>query len=181
MRSDWAVEREDERTSQQAMPRRIPLRVPAQPRSHFPTRMRIIQMMTETPGSCKSGGSAILAIALGEEAHHFVEACNLEVEDRAIVHQPFHHCFGGTEQLQLNVVCGSPALEKQQHTEAATTDRFDFGKIERNDAGLGLRHYDIAKLENGVAVDDPSFTINHTQISQAFDVYGHHGMPPEWI
>src|ERR1700694_1510908 len=57
-------------------------------------------------------------------------------------------------------------IEKREHSEAPTADRFHCGKIERDDAGLGLFSHGIAKLENGVATNDPALTFDYCEIVQ---------------
>jgi len=52
-------------------------------------------------------------------------------------------------------------IEKREHSQAPTADRLHCGKIERDDAGLGLFSHGIAKLENGVATNDPALTLDY--------------------
>src|SRR5258708_29344555 len=74
------------------------------------------------------------------------------------------------------MVVACPALQKHEHPHTSTPNRFHFGKIQRNDAGGGLRLHNIAKLENRFAADDSAFTLNHRQIVQVLNVYGQHGI-----
>src|SRR5208282_178092 len=90
------------------------------------------------------------------------------------MHQPFQNRSGGTKQLKLNIVVARPAIKKREHPQAATANRFYFGKIQRNNAGVYLGSHNIAKLENSVASYDPALTLNHRQVVQVFDMYGQH-------
>jgi hypothetical protein len=65
-----------------------------------------------------------------------------------------------------------PAIEEREHPQAATANRFYFGKIQRNNAAGYLGSHNIAKLENLFAADDPAFALNHRQVVQILDVYG---------
>src|SRR5208282_191252 len=124
-----------------------------------------------------SGGERVLGIVLHrEDPHHFVEARNLEVENGAVLHQPFQYRSRGTKQLELDTVLARPAVEKGEHLQAASSDGSDFGKIEHNDAGGGLGQHNIAKLEDRLVADHPAFALNHCQVAQVLDVYGQHGI-----
>jgi len=50
-------------------------------------------------GSSGSDGAPSVVFLLHENAHHFVEARNLEVEKRPVVHQPFHDAAEGLNSL----------------------------------------------------------------------------------
>jgi hypothetical protein len=115
---------------------------------------------------------------MGQDAHHFVEAGNLKVQDGTILHQPLHDRWGRTKQFELNTMFAGPALEKRKHPEAATANRFHFRKIQGNDARGCSRRHNIAKLEDGVAPDDPAFALNDGQVTQVLDVYGQHKILP---
>src|ERR1700686_4289386 len=65
-------------------------------------------------------------------------------------------------------------IEKREHSQAPTADRFHCGKIERDDAGLGLFSHGIAKLENGVATNDPALTFDYCEIVQVLNADGQH-------
>src|ERR1019366_2872298 len=119
-----------------------------------------------------SGSEAIAVIGAGKDAHHLVEARNLEVENGAVLHQPFQYRSRGTKHLELDTVLACPAIEKREHPQAATANRFYLGKIHRNNSGSGLSQHNIAKLENCVARYDSAFAINHRQVVQILDVYG---------
>src|ERR1700694_2121408 len=121
-----------------------------------------------------SSSEAILAIAIGQDVHHFVEGRNLEIQNGAVVHQSIHYWCGGTEQLELNIMVVCPTLEKREHSQAPAADRLHGGKIQGDDAGFGLLSYNIAKLENRFTLDDPALTLNYCEVVQVLNAYGHH-------
>src|ERR1700674_343311 len=135
-------------------------------------------MMNEAVESCKCqtdlGSEAILAIGLCENVHHFVEGRNVKVQDGAVVHQSVYYWCGGTEQLELNIVVVCPAIEKREHSQAPAADCLHGGKIQCDDAGIGLFLYNIAKLENRFATNDPAPTLDYCEVVQVLNAYGQH-------
>src|ERR1700675_579715 len=90
------------------------------------------------------------------------------------MHQAVDYRSRRTEQLELNIAVACPAIEKREHSQAPTADRFHCGKIERDNARLGLFSHGIAKLENGVATNDPALTFDYCEIVQVLNAYGQH-------
>jgi hypothetical protein len=102
---------------------------------------------------------------MGQDAYHFVERGNFEVQNCAVSLQPVHNRSGGIEQLELNILFACPVLEKHEHPQAAAANRAHFGKIQHNDAGGCLRQHNIAKFENLIAAYDPAFALNDRQVT----------------
>jgi hypothetical protein len=65
-------------------------------------------------------------------------------------------------------VLPGPAIEIGEHPQAAASDCFYFGEIERNDVRGSLSLHNFAKFENGVAVNDSAFAFNHREIAKTF-------------
>src|SRR5260221_9253938 len=129
----------------------------------------------------RSGSDAVPATSVGEDIHHFVEGCNLEIQDGAVGHEAVDYRSGRTEKLQLNIVLACPAIKKRKHSQAAAADRFHCGKIQSNDAGLGLRSHNIAKLENRFAMDNPALTFHNCEVAHVLDINGQHEILPLFI
>src|SRR5258706_1337816 len=129
----------------------------------------------------RSGSDAVPAISVGEDINHFVEGCNLEIQDGAVGHEPVDYRSGRTEKLQLNIVVACPAIKKRKHSQAPAADRLHGRKIQRNDAGLGLRSHNIAKLENRFATDDPALTFHNCEVAHVLDINGQHEILPLFI
>src|SRR5258706_1180370 len=109
----------------------------------------------------RSGSDAVPAISVGEDIHHFVEGCNLEIQDGAVGHEAVDYRSGRTEKLQLNIVVPCPAIKKRKHSQAPAADRFHSGNIQSNDARLALRTPNIANLAITFAKDNPALPFHN--------------------
>src|SRR5258706_406154 len=110
-----------------------------------------------------------------------VSGLSREMQDGAVGHEAVDYRSGRTEKLQLNIVVACPAIKKRKHSQAPAADRLHGRKIQRNDAGLGLRSHNIAKLENRFATDDPALTFHNCEVAHVLDINGQHEILPLFI
>src|SRR5439155_25107636 len=93
-----------------------------------------------TSSSLASGCFAVPHSRAGHSCHHFMERSNVELCNRIDECQPVTHGSSRIEQLELNVVVGSPSLQRQEHPETAAFYRAYLGEIKHNDSCVAQRH-----------------------------------------
>jgi hypothetical protein len=81
------------------------------------------------------------------------------------------HEAGRVKQLEANIAVVGPALQEHEHADDAVADNLEFGEIDDDDAGMGLRRDRVAQLECRVAADESAFALNHGHISYVVNVY----------
>jgi hypothetical protein len=80
-----------------------------------------------------------------EKGLHFVRAGDFKFWNRVGQLKPLPHRSSGVKQFEANVVIVRPALQEHQHTQAATLDRGNTGKIQQDDTCVILRHHCVAQ------------------------------------
>src|SRR5438552_17649036 len=105
-----------------------------------------------------------------------MERSNVELCNRVDECQPVTHGSSRIEQLELNVVVGSPSLQKQEHPETAAFYRAYLREIKHNDWCVAQRHDRFTQMERGFAAHDAAFALNDRHFTSLVNVKDQHGL-----
>src|SRR5215475_5109997 len=67
-----------------------------------------------------------------------------------------------------------PSLQKSEHAQTAAFNGVDFGKFNNNDSRIALRQDDVPEMVSRVTLNNPSFTLNDSNITDDFDMNVEH-------
>src|SRR5262249_41579714 len=85
------------------------------------------------------GGGGPMALAFpAQQREQFFSPRDLKFGSRAGGRKTPAHTIRGIEQLQLNPMVAAPKTQESKHAQTAPFQSFQIGKIEENNAGVGL-------------------------------------------
>src|SRR5215813_6102193 len=69
-----------------------------------------------------------------------------------------------------------PSLQKSEHAQAAAFNGVDFGEFNHDDPSIALRQDYISEMVSRVTLNNPSFTLNDSNITDDLDMNVEHGV-----